>query len=259
MPLPTPKAPTYRDLSDWVVLQILDAIRNGTIEPGERLVEREVAERFGVSRAPVRDAFHKLERLDVVERVRPRGVRVREWTAEDAAEVYLMMDALILMSVRLATDRLRADEIEALADIIAEVRAADTADSLDPAMLVRSDQRFHAIVAAATGRRRLASMMESLALPISLYSVSPRSHLEARGWLRMHEELLEHLERRDVDGAVACVLRNAEESELTFMQALQATTSWHDPLLETDARRVDEPAASARGPVRSRPTATGGR
>lgn len=233
MPIPT-DTPAYRDLSDWVVLKILDAIKGGDIKPGERLVEHEVGTRFGVSRAPVRDAFHKLEKLEVVERARPRGVQVRSWTAEDAAEIYLIMDALILLSVQLAIPRLRSEDIAALDKIVAEARLAIETGGIDTARQIFLDLEFHSVVTRATGRRRLAELMDVLGLPITLYTQDSPSHLEPRMWLRIHAELLDCLRRRDVDGAVTSVLRNAHESEIIFLRGLEADGAWHDPLLANE-------------------------
>lgn len=79
MPVPS-DAPAYRGLSEWVALKLLDAVKRGAIAAGEQLVERDVATRLGVSRAPVRDAFQRLERLGVAERDQARNLRVRQWT-----------------------------------------------------------------------------------------------------------------------------------------------------------------------------------
>ncbi len=114
------ESPVYRDLTDWVVLCVLESVRRGDIRPSERLVEHEVATRFGVSRAPVRDALHKLETLGVVERRRPRGVYVRSWTDQDATEVLELMDALILLSVQLSVDKLSTDDLRELAEVVEE-------------------------------------------------------------------------------------------------------------------------------------------
>ena len=164
MPLPS-ESPAYRDLSDWVVLRVLDAIRNGGIRPGDRLVEHEVAATFGVSRAPVRDALHKLETIGVVERRLPRGVYVRSWSDQDATEVVELIDALILTSVQMGADRLTDDDLAQLERYLVDTAAlANSADD-DPVRRQEMDLEFHLIIARAAGNRRVVQMMETLGTP----------------------------------------------------------------------------------------------
>ena len=113
-PQPEVEGPDYRGLSEWVVLKVIDAVRKGAFVPGERLLEEDLARRYGVSRAPVRDAIHRLENLGVVQRRQPRGVYVTHWTPDDRAEVLAIADALILASVQLAIHRLTQEDFQAL-------------------------------------------------------------------------------------------------------------------------------------------------
>lgn len=148
MPLVS-ESPAYRDLSDWVVLRVLDAIRNGRIRPGDRLVEHDVAATFGVSRAPVRDALHKLETLGVVERRQPRGVYVRSWSDQDATEVVELTDALILTSVQLGADRLTDEDLAELESLLLEAAAVANSAEDDPARRQELDLQFHLVIARA--------------------------------------------------------------------------------------------------------------
>jgi DNA-binding GntR family transcriptional regulator len=247
-----PEPPAYRDLSDWVVLRVLDSIRTGTIRPGERLVEHEVATRFGVSRAPVRDAFHKLQNIGVVERVRPRGVSVRSWTDEDAAEVYLLMDTFILMSVQLAVPKLTPEDIAALEGSLAEAREGLAAGTLNATSQLAIDLRFHSIITRATGNRRLVELMDTLTLPLGLYGSQEYDHLQPAFWLRIQTDLFDNLKRGDVDGAVLCVLRNARQSEAMFFRALEQGHRMGNS--ETGPDGAQQAAAEPRPPKRSETT-----
>jgi DNA-binding GntR family transcriptional regulator len=156
--------PRYRDLSDWVVLKILDEIRKGTLKSGQRIFEDDLAGQYGMSRAPVRDATHKLERLGVVERRPPRGVFVREWTDADRAEVLKILDALIELSAEEATGHLTDADFAQLEAILDEARHED-GQSVDSTEQARRDARFHLVIAERAGNRRLVELMEQLMLP----------------------------------------------------------------------------------------------
>jgi DNA-binding GntR family transcriptional regulator len=215
------ESPAYRDLTDWVVLCVLESVRRGDIRPGERLVEHEVAARFGVSRAPVRDALHKLETLGVVERRRPRGVYVRAWTDQDATEVLELMDALILLSVQLSVDKLSPEDLRELAEVVEESGRLSESVTADPARQLELDLRFHMIIARKSGNRRVAQLIETLGLPMQLYARETYGALERGFAYRIHTDLLEALRRRDKSAAVASVLRHAPESEAVFARAVQ--------------------------------------
>jgi DNA-binding FadR family transcriptional regulator len=80
---PQPSLSADWGLSDWVVLEVLDGVRQGVFTPGQRLNGEELARLFEVSSALVRDAMRKLEQIGVIERRLPRGAYVREWTDKD--------------------------------------------------------------------------------------------------------------------------------------------------------------------------------
>jgi DNA-binding GntR family transcriptional regulator len=209
--------PVYRALTDWVVLKVLDGVRKGEFPPGHRLREEDLAQRFEVSRAPVRDALHRLEQLGVVERRLPRGAYVREWTDADRAEVLALLDALILLSVQLSVGRLTPDDFAQLEQLIDEARRATDGNAEEDQMQIQRDANFHLVIARATGNRRLVDLMEHLMLPLQLYVTEAHEYLKHDFWLRIHVGLLETLRSGDLDKAVACSLANAREARAMLL------------------------------------------
>lgn len=209
--------PVYRVLTDWVVLKILDGVRNGTFLPDQRLSEEDLAQRFEVSRAPVRDALHRLEQLGVVERRPPRGAWVRTWTDADRAEVLALLDALILLSVQLSIGRLTPDDFAQLEQIIEEAKQESNGDAQHDRLQIQRDANFHLIIARATGNGRLVELMERLMLPLQLYVTESHEYLQRDFWLRIHVGLLETLRSGDLEKAVACSLANARESRAILL------------------------------------------
>jgi DNA-binding GntR family transcriptional regulator len=206
----TVEAPDYRGLAEWVTIKVIDGIRKGSFVPGERLLEEDLARRFGVSRAPVRDAIHRLESLGVIERRHPRGVYVTHWTPDDRAEVLAIADALILASIQLALARLTKADFSALDEIVASVqRAADA--GLPVSDLSTKDARFHRIIAVASGNRRLVEMLDTLQLPLGLYANSAE-YYSPDEWLTMHAGLLESLKGGDEDAAIARFWKNRRDT-----------------------------------------------
>jgi DNA-binding GntR family transcriptional regulator len=208
-------SPAYRHLSDWVVLKVLDGVRKGLFTPGQRLTGEELARTFQVSRAPVRDAMHKLEQLGVIERRRPRGTYVREWTDKDRAEILFILDALIVLSVELSVGRLTADDFAQLDQIIAETRAPG--EEPDEQTQIERDSEFHRIIARASGNGRLVELMEQLMLPLQIYATESHNYFQRDFWIRIHSGLIEALRTGDLDAAVHCSLRNTRESRKVLL------------------------------------------
>jgi DNA-binding GntR family transcriptional regulator len=220
MPIPHAK-PDYRDLSDWVVIQILDAVREGTILPGERLIEDEIATRFGVSRAPVRDAIHKLDRLGLVVHDGPRTTRLRSWTARDIVELLEMFDWLVALSARLAATRLTGEDIQDLEQVIEDTRAAIETDPDNFQEQMALDVKFHVLLARASGNRQLEEMIAYLWLPQEVYHQQFLSQVGRSYSLHEHSELLEAVRSGDPDNAEACARRHALEGLQGVMKAIQ--------------------------------------
>ncbi len=218
-------SPEYRSLSDWVVMNVIQAIRNGDIKPGERLVERDLAERFGVSRAPARDAIRKLEVLGVVIQESHKGASVREWTDADALELVLLVDALILLSVQLAIDQLSDADFHELESLLEAVRELESGDRPELHKRVELELQFHLVIARASGHKRLTSMLEQLRFALDLYAYSVLPQVPIHDSRRMHEDLLRVLKRGDANAAIACVLDHQRESQELFRQALAAADS----------------------------------
>lgn len=207
------ETPDYRHLSEWATVRILNAIREGSLKQGERLVEREIAERLNISRAPIRDAFHRLESMGVVERKHPRGICVRSWTDHDAVEILYLMDALIFMSVKLAVGRLTHDDFAELDRILLETKRNADSESVDRSLQLGLDVEFHRIIAHATGHRRLIEQLDELFLPLDLWPRVFMRRILPDFSYRQHTELLETLRSGNRQAAVECVVRHQQETE----------------------------------------------
>jgi len=214
--------PVYRALTDWVVLKILDGVKTGEFVPDQRLSEEDLARRFEVSRAPVRDALHRLEQLGVVERRPPRGLYVRTWTNQDHAEVLALIDALNLLAVQSSFGHLTEDDFAQLEKIVEEAKQATDEGLEADRRQIQRDCDFHLIMARASGNRRLVELMERLMLPCVLYVNEAHDYLQRDFWVQIHGSLLETLRSGDLQRAETRSISNAREiREIMFKHSSQ--------------------------------------
>lgn len=136
--------------------QLLDQVRalivRGELEPGTHLVEGWMAERFGVSRGPVRDALRQLELEGLVE-TRRRGVYVRGLSDTDIVELYAVRGALEGLAVREAIARREDADWALLDEAVARMRAATG----EPDAFAAADLDFHSAFYGLSANRRLTA------------------------------------------------------------------------------------------------------
>lgn len=121
-----------RTSADRVFEALQDAIVRGELSPGSRVGEAELAERFGTSRGPLREALRRLESRRLVERTPHVGIRIAALSYGALIELYYLREALEGMAARLAALNMSEDEIAGLEALLAaheedEALKADTA------------------------------------------------------------------------------------------------------------------------------------
>ncbi|MET8509307.1 GntR family transcriptional regulator [Streptomyces sp. NPDC004787] len=147
-------------LRDQVCEGLRDRIITGRLKPGDRLVERDVAEDFGVSRVPVREAIRILIGEGFLQAVSQRRIVVRELSRQDVENLFDMREALEVLAVRRAAERRTDAELDALALLLAEARAAT--DAGGPERLSRANTAFHAHIVRISRNELLTTTLESL-------------------------------------------------------------------------------------------------
>lgn len=210
----------YSPIREEVFTMLRQAILTGKLQPGDRLVERELAEQLGVSRTPVREALRKLELENLVTHIPRKGVVVSEISRKDVIEIFDIRASLEGLAASLAAQKATRDDLQGLKDLLREMEIAD--NNKDEELNDIHDE-FHKRLCALADSPRLVQMINSLSDYISRftktgYSIPGRSSAA----MQEHLELLEALEARNsanaeeiaghhVMNSKAAVLRQYEE------------------------------------------------
>ncbi|MEM9845193.1 MAG: GntR family transcriptional regulator [Pseudomonadota bacterium] len=134
---------------------ILNAIDTGVYRPSDRLVESELAERFGMSRTPIREALQRLETQSLLSRD-GRSLVVASLDHSQMAELYVVRSELEALAARLAATHATVEEVRLLREMVAEDRGLVD----DPAALARTNRRFHRQVHLASHNRYLVQQLD---------------------------------------------------------------------------------------------------
>jgi DNA-binding GntR family transcriptional regulator len=185
---------------------ILRAIDIGTYRPGDRLVESELADRFGVSRTPIREALQRLETQSLLARD-GRSLIVASLDHNQMAELYVVRSELEGLAARLAARHATEEEVRLLHEMVEEDRARVN----DPSALSRTNRRFHRQVHLASHNRYLVQQLDLVYRSMALMATTS---LAAKG--RSEVALAEHGRIVDAiaagDGALAHDLLKAHIS-----------------------------------------------
>jgi DNA-binding GntR family transcriptional regulator len=194
-------------LRDQIKDAIVERILDGVYGPGERIVEIRVAEEFGVSQAPVREALRELELLRLVVSEPFRGARVREVSAEELAEIYPVRAALEEVAARAAAPSL-AGNVQALTTELRAMRRA--AKQGDVHEFIAHDVAFHRVIVEAAGNRTLEDLWRSLHVDLRT-TITLIKHAEDLAEVaESHVPVLEALEAGDAELAASVLRRHIE-------------------------------------------------
>jgi DNA-binding GntR family transcriptional regulator len=142
---------------------ILEAIDQGVYRPGDRLVESELADRFGVSRTPIREALQRLETQSLLARD-GRSLIVASLDHNQMAELYVVRTELEGLAARLAARHATDEEVQVLRDMVTEDRALLG----DPGALARANRRFHRMIHLASHNRYLVQQLDLVHRSVAL-------------------------------------------------------------------------------------------
>ncbi|MCR9125045.1 MAG: GntR family transcriptional regulator [Rhodobacteraceae bacterium] len=193
---------------------ILEAIDIGIYKPGDRLVESDLAERFGVSRTPIREALQRLETQSLLARD-GRSLIVASLDHNQMAELYVVRRELEGLAARLAARHATAEE----ARVLREMVVADQALVDDPSALARANRRFHKQIHLASHNRYLVQQLDLVYRTMALMATTSLA-AQGRGQIALgeHDAIVTAIEKRDEEAAYTAL---KDHISIAFMTRLK--------------------------------------
>lgn len=206
-------------LTSVVEKEIERMIKSGSLEPGERLNEFQLAARFGMSRGPLREAMRSLQARGFVDVVRNRGVFVRRIPVDEALEIYDLRSAIFGLAGRLLAQRMTDDMLARLKDDLRKMdEAAERGDleSYYPLNLA-----FHAFLVESAGSKSL--VREYRGFVDRLHLCRRRTLVQAKGLSvsnHEHREMVDALASGDEARAHEAFFRHVQRAKQRFLSTL---------------------------------------
>ncbi|HEY5672304.1 MAG TPA: GntR family transcriptional regulator [Malonomonas sp.] len=211
----------HQTLREKILETIRDAILKGTLKPGEKVAEPELAERFGISRTPIREAFRQLESEGYLTVIPRKGAVVTALSEQDVQEFYAIKSILEGYAAELAAARLSTKEIDRL-EVIND-RLRELAKEGDVKAFFRVHNEFHELFLKASGNSKLHELIQQLGLKFNrlrMASLSVKGRMEIS--VAEHDKLLEAFRKNDGRMAENLVKQTAAIGGSVLLESLTA-------------------------------------
>jgi DNA-binding GntR family transcriptional regulator len=229
--------------------QLREAIIRGDLRPGEAVTSVEVAERFGVSRTPAREALRMLQEEGFLRGDRGHRLRIVEWSAEELESVFAQRILLSVLSTRLTIPTLKEQDLsrmEALMSRMANAREAGEHEAWRVA-----DIEFHQIHMQGASETLLSDIRRLYERASMFRAIWLRSRDHSLSYsLNDHPLILERCRAGDADGGGAAAALHLTRVALSLMTELAPD---REPAAIRQAFRLAGGMSEAVGPTNKRP------
>lgn len=210
----------YLPLRDVVFNTLRDAILKGELEPGERLMEIQLAERLGVSRTPIREAIRKLELEGLVLMIPRKGAEVAKISEKSLRDVLEVRRSLEELAAELACQRMDAEALKDLED--AQKAFIQAVESGETMTMAEADEHFHDVIYMGTGNTRLVQILNNLREQMYRYRLEylkdTHSHEKLDG---EHQAIFENIRNGDKEAVCTMVGQHIDNQKEAILAAIR--------------------------------------
>jgi DNA-binding GntR family transcriptional regulator len=227
-------------LPDQTYTTLCERIVNGELRPGQRIVERELAENLGVSRVPVREALRRLQAEGLVLVVPRQGALVSPFTPADVDDLFDVRESLEELAARRAAGRADPQALDRMRAVLADAHSAQRRG--DAPEFARLNAAFHDEIVEASGNALLQAMMKPLVNRLRWLFRLTAERDESQQCAE-HAELFTAISEGKVQRAGELARRHVAEGRAPSLQmaANWASEEWgttdFDPVAATRTRR----------------------
>lgn len=208
---------SVKPIRDIVYERLRKAILEGKIKPGERIIEKEYADKLNISRTPVREALRKLEIEGFVKHIPRKGVVVKGFSFKDIIEIYEIRKSLESLAVKHAIQNITDEEVEKLKTLVEKAEEAEKMRKFEEVFEIANE--FHQNILITSSMPRLKNMINTLQEYLERFRRVTMSKDSRRlSALKEHRDILNAIIDRDVQKAEELVHKHIESSKKVFFE-----------------------------------------
>ena len=208
----------HMTLRERIVESIRNAIVNGQLQPGTRIAEPELADKFGISRTPIREAFRQLESEGFISVVPRKGAIVASISPQDISNFYDLKMVLEGYAAHCAANVLTPADIGKMETVNRQMEAASHKKDLRRVLDLHNE--FHDIFLRACGNEKLHAIVQNMVMQFQRFRLILAMPGKIEGSIRQHKEIIEAFRKKDPDLAGELVRKNAQYGKNLLLREL---------------------------------------
>ncbi|WP_206812985.1 GntR family transcriptional regulator [Paradesulfitobacterium ferrireducens] len=211
------KLDDFGPIRETVFSTLRNAILDGKLRPGERLVERDIAEKLGISRTPIREAIRKLELERLVVHIPRKGVVVAGFTKEEVMEILAIRSVLEGLICRIAAEKIEDKEVERLEYLLEQINQEHLKGNVKKVNTLHD--KFHDTIYRSADSPRLYDLISTLGEYIRKFAqIGYTKPGRTEKAIIEHREMLNSLRKRDPKEAERTAIKHVENSRDAYLE-----------------------------------------
>lgn len=211
-----------KPIRDIVYEYLRKAVMDGELKPGERIIEKEYAEKMKISRTPIREALRKLESEGFVEYIPRKGVVVKGFTVKDIVEIYAIRRSLEGLAMRYVVENISEQELVKLKSLVKDMEEADKEGRIED--VFSTCKEFNEVILNASRMPRLRDLINTLHEYLERFRrITMAKSTRRADAINEHRLILQAIINKDGKAAEALVWDHLDASQKVFVETLDMT------------------------------------
>jgi len=212
----------YLSLKDRVYQNIKFQIIIGTLKPCTRLPEEELSKTMNISRAPIREAFNRLEKEGFVTIIPRKGAAVSKITAQSIEDIFEIRETLELLAVKKSIGKIFIEELETVGESFKKF-INKTANTENCIRYLALDKKFHDLLSQNCGNKKLIELLANFQEQIHWLRNISLKRITFAGSIKEHLAIIEALKKNDEELIIKVLLQHLERAKRS---SLKEINSW---------------------------------
>jgi len=210
----------YLSLKDRVYQNVKFQIIIGTLKPGTRLPEEELSKAMNISRAPIREAFNRLEKEGFVTVIPRKGAAVSKVTAQAIEDLFEIRETLESLAIKKSIGKISIKELEEVGNGLKKFINKSTNTTENCIQYLALDKKFHDLLSQNCGNKKLIDLLANLQEQIHWLRNISLKRITFAGSVGEHLAIIEALQKKDEKLILKALLQHLERAKRSSLEAI---------------------------------------
>ena len=211
----------YLSLKDRVYQNIKFQIIMGTLKPGTRLPEEELSQAMNISRAPIREAFNRLEKEGFVTIIPRKGAAVSKITAQAIEDIFEIRESLESLAVKKSIGKISIEKLEKVGESFKKF-INTTANTENCIRYVALDKKFHDLLSQNCGNKKLIELLVNLQEQIHWLRNISLKRITFSDSVKEHLVIIEAIKKNDEEFIIKALLQHLERAKKSSIEEINS-------------------------------------